>query len=296
MRILITGGSGLLGQYVNIELAKEHEILTLFNNKSGNTTLFNSANIDITKNEKLKEVFENFRPEAVIHLAAVASVQNAHAGNRGKVYEINVNATENISKLCTMYNCKLIYSSTDLVYAGYRGEFLKENSKKDPRSLYSETKLIGEAQVIRNCENYLILRIALLFGHGLYGRYNHFGSTFEKFRRGESVNLFYDQYRSPLELSDTARMINQLLNPEFTGMILNVGGSERVSRVDMAEILCEESGLPKSLINSISLYDIPGIPDVQDVSLDISIMKDAGINPSPIGESIRRVLNSYHNT
>ncbi len=53
MKVLITGGSGLLGQYLNIELSKEYEILTLYNQHPGNCGEFNSFKIDITDFENL---------------------------------------------------------------------------------------------------------------------------------------------------------------------------------------------------------------------------------------------------
>ena len=53
MKVLITGGSGLLGQYLNIELSKKYEILTLYNQHPGNCGEFNSFKIDITDFENL---------------------------------------------------------------------------------------------------------------------------------------------------------------------------------------------------------------------------------------------------
>lgn len=68
----------------------------------------------------------------------------------------------------------MIYISTDLVYAGYRGSFLKEDAKLIPASLYAETKLVGEMKVKESTDNYLILRTALLYGFGLNHSKCHF--------------------------------------------------------------------------------------------------------------------------
>ncbi|GJQ62571.1 MAG: NAD(P)-dependent oxidoreductase [Melioribacteraceae bacterium] len=296
MRILITGGSGLLGQYVNEQIAKEHDLLTLYNSVPANTRLFNSASVDITNFAKLEILFEQFNPDVVIHLAAVASVKEAHGGNKNLIYNINVNTTENIARLCERYRAKMIYTSTDLVYAGYRGKFLKEESKKDPRSLYAETKLIGEEKIKSVFNNYIILRTALLFGFGKNGRTNFFFNTYQKFLQIESVKLFYDQYRTPLELSDAARIISELIRTDVAGITMNFGGVERLSRVEMAEILCEEANLSKSSIDSVSMHDLPGMPDVQDVSLDISLMESLGLSPRMFRDSVRTMINSYQNT
>lgn len=296
MRILVTGGSGLLGQYVNEHIAKKHDLLTLYHSIPGNTGLYNSVRIDITDFERVGEIFSRFKPDVVIHLAAIASVKEAQGGNKGSIYNINVNATENIAKLCEKYSAKMVFTSTDLVYAGYRGEFLKEESKKDPRSLYAETKLIGEEKIKSVFDNYIILRTALLYGYGINGRVNHFYLTYQKFQRGETVNLFYDQYRTPLELSDAARIISELVCKDISGATMNFGGGEKLSRAEMAEILCEEANLPKSRITPVSMYDIAGMPDVQDVSMDISLVKSLGISPRSFRDSVRVMINSYQNT
>jgi len=56
-KILITGGSGLLGQYVNIEADKFFELLTLFNSNVGNCNNFNNANADIKNFKLIKKIF-----------------------------------------------------------------------------------------------------------------------------------------------------------------------------------------------------------------------------------------------
>ena len=69
MKILITGGSGLLGQYLNIDLRKNHEILTQYNANIGNCGNYNSIQLKLTNLEKLENVFRDFKPEFVVHLS-----------------------------------------------------------------------------------------------------------------------------------------------------------------------------------------------------------------------------------
>ena len=72
-KFLLTGGSGLLGQYLNIEAAIENDILTLYNNNVGNCDEFNSAKADITNFNLMEEIFSTFKPNVVIHTAAVTN-------------------------------------------------------------------------------------------------------------------------------------------------------------------------------------------------------------------------------
>src|ERR1039457_3200403 len=134
MKIFITGGSGLLGQYLNQVLSREYEILTQFNTKPGNCLQYNSVQADITNYKKIESLLNSFKPDIILHTAAISSVQIAAKLTSKFVFEVNVNATGKLAELSSSLNSKLIYSSTDLVYAGYRGSMLKEDGKLIPAS------------------------------------------------------------------------------------------------------------------------------------------------------------------
>ena len=204
MKILITGGSGTLGQYLNLELNGKHDILTQFNSNLGNCGSFNSVNLSIENYSKLEKVFLSFKPDVVIHTASISNAEKADRLAADMVYDINVNATQYIAELCDRYKAKLIYTSSDLVYAGYRGSMLKEDSKLIPVSLYAETKLMGEVKIQQTFGNYIILRMALMYGLGLNHSRNHFHFMFDELRNGNTVKLFTDQYRTPLALKEAA--------------------------------------------------------------------------------------------
>jgi dTDP-4-dehydrorhamnose reductase len=214
------------------------------------------------------------------------------------VYEINVNATKKIAKLCDKYKVKLIYTSTDLVYAGYRGSMLKEDAKLIPISLYAETKLMGEVKIQQTFDNYLILRVALLYGFGLNHSQNHFAEMYDNFKNNKKVKLFYDQFRTPISLNEIARIINKLCKIDIKNEIVNTGGKERVSRVELGEMLCDAAGFDKSLIDKIPMNEFwetsrlsgKDIPMVADVSMNTDKLQSYGIKLKNIKDSIKDIL------
>lgn len=290
MKIFITGGSGLLGQYLNKTLNKNHEILTQYNKHLGNCDEFNSVQLLLNDYKKLEEVISNFKPDIIIHTAAISNAEKAEKFHPKYVYEINVNATKRIAEFCDKVKAKLIYLSTDLVYAGYRGSLLSETSKLIPISLYAETKLMGEVKIQETFDNYIILRLALLIGLGLNHSRNFFHYMYENLKMGKPIKLFTDQYRSPLELNEAARMINELIGKEIKGEILNFGGNERLSRYDLGEILCEESNFDKSLLIKTTMEEENYPYKVSDVSMNIDKLKSFGIHLISIRDSIRNLL------
>ena len=289
-RILITGGSGLLGQYLNIECSVDNSLLTCYNNHIGNCNGFKNRKIDITEFDSVKEIFDSFQPEILIHSAAITNTIPLPGQNLKDVFNINVNATKNIAELCEKTKTKLIFISTDLVYAGYRSSMLKEDAKLIPVSFYAETKLMGETKIRDTFDNYLILRTALLYGLGLSHSNCHFDKMNKELKNGKSVTLFSDQFRTPIALKEAAKTIKQIALMDIRNETMNMGGIERVSRFELGEILCSVAGYDKSLLKKNSLDDLPQYPKVEDVSLNSDKLKSFGIKQKTIEENIFEII------
>jgi dTDP-4-dehydrorhamnose reductase len=290
LKILITGGSGLLGQYLNIELASKYEILTLYHFTAGNSSNYSSRQVDIKEEKSVEDIFKEFQPQIVIHTAAISNQEKATRFGDKLIYDTNVRATETIARLCLKYDAKLIYTSTDLVYAGYRGTMLKEDAKIAPISLYAETKLMGEIKIKNTFDNYIILRTSLLYGFGLSHRLCHFDKIFVDLKNKRRVRLFKDQVRTPLSLKEAARIIRFLCELDLRGETINLGGVEKISRVQLGRMLCEIGGFDPKLIVPISMKDVRNFPAVYDVSLNTEKLNLLGVQRLNVTDSIKEIL------
>lgn len=296
MKILITGGSGLLGQYLNAELSKSENIFTLYNSNTGNCRMFTSERADLTDQLNLRKIFLSFKPDIVIHTAAISRPEECDKLPADHVSAINVKSTLFIAELCDSYDAKLIFTSTDLVYDGDSGEMLREDSLLNPVSLYAQTKLQSEIGIKNIFDNYIILRTSLLYGLGMNHSSNNFHLMLQNFRNKKPVKLFYDQFRTPLALDNAALLIRDLIKLDLKDVVLNFGGRERVSRVELGEILCELGNFDNSLIERISMSDIPGIHKVADVSMNTDKLQSAGLLQKSIEESVQKILGIVDNT
>ena len=290
MKILITGGSGLLGQYLNLSLSNEHSIITLYHSNIGNCKDYNSLKINICDYPALLNTFNDFKPDVVIHTAAISHPILPEGISSKDVYALNVTVTKNVAELCEKFNSILIYTSTDLVYAGYRGSMLKEDAKLIPVSLYAETKLMGEIKIQQTFDNYIVLRTALLFGFGINHSKNHLHQMYLDLENGKTVNLFTDQYRTPLSLIEAARIINELVSNDVKSEVINFGGLERVSRYELGEKLCEIAKFDKNLLNKINMDDVPGLQKVKDVSMNTDKLQSFGIKQKTLDEMILEIM------
>ena len=290
MKIFITGGSGMVGQFLNLEFGRHHQILTQFNQHPGNCINYNNIQLDLNDCEKVENVFKKFQPEVVIHTAAVSNSERADAASSQLVYNLNVNSTKYLAELCKEYNSLLIYASTDTVYAGYRGSMLKEDAKLIPISLYAETKLMGEVKIQETFDNYLIFRVPLQIGLCIGHTLNNFHKLYSNIKSGAKTKLFTDQYRTPLALHETARIIREFAEKKINGEIVNIAGDERVSRYELGELLCEIINSDKNLLIPSTMDEI-GLPyKVADVSMNNDKMKSFGINPKPLRKMIEESL------
>ncbi len=291
MKVFITGGGGLLGQYLNLSLSRDFQILTMFHKRAGNATLFNNVKGDVRDFKFVKSILDDFKPDVIIHNAAISNAELADKAGREVTMAVNVSATEKLAELNEKLNSVFIFNSTDLVYAESKGKLLTENSPLNPVSLYAESKALAEEKIKLKTGKYLILRNALMYGFGLNHSRNHFHNVFEKLKNSESVKLFTDQFRTPLELADAANLINLLIKKRVWGKTLNFGGVEKVSRFELGLAVCKVFGFNESLLQPTLLKDAPVKYKVADVSMDVTELLLLGLHPQKIKEALKKLKN-----
>jgi dTDP-4-dehydrorhamnose reductase len=286
MKILLTGASGFLGSALMNKLSAGKDVLGIYSA----TPVQGAAQVDITDFNRMEKTVNDFGPDVIIHTAAISRVDAAENMPRDIVMDINVFSTQNIAEICADNNIKLIYTSTDLVYSGNEGGNLKESAKLDPASFYAETKLMGEIAIKNTFDNYIILRAALLYG--LHSKANFFGKMFEALGNGNEVRLFHDQFRSPLSVIEAASMILNICKLDIRGEVINFGGLERLSRLDMGTMVCEEAGFDAKNIIKTSIYDMKDVSGVPDVSMDSGKLDSLGIKRKGYRESLKDILKT----
>ncbi len=164
-KLLVTGSAGFIGSTFCYEALKRgFEVMGMDNysnsNKSSTEILksysnkFSFCELDLSTNlETLKEEFKKFQPDAVIHLAALKSVQ-ASEEDPTLYWKNNLGSTSNVIESMHEISCKkLIFSSSASVYAAYNELPLTEDSALDPISIYGKTKLACENLIQDSCRN-----------------------------------------------------------------------------------------------------------------------------------------------
>ena len=245
-RILITGGSGLLGSELYIGLKSIFNVLTI--SKTGHNKC---KKLDITNIDNLNNLISNFKPEIIINCAAFTDVDNAEL-DRNIARKVNVIGLSNIIK-CSNKNTKIIHISSDYVFDGEKGNYF-ENDQTFPINYYGKTKLEAENILIGSNHKYLIIRPNVLFTSNLTKK--HFLSwILNSLKCGNYISLVTDQISNPTYIPNLTSFITDAILIGYEGLC-HFGSDDYISRYDYALKVCTIYGYDNNKIVPLSSNEL----------------------------------------
>ncbi|MEN7982571.1 MAG: SDR family oxidoreductase, partial [Nanoarchaeota archaeon] len=155
-KVLITGGSGLLGSNLAEIFCKDFEVFIIFNKNPVKIDYCNEMKIDLIDFENVEKIIKKINPLIIIHCAALTNVDYCEK-NPKEAKEINCDSTKNLARIGKEIGAKFIYISTDSIFDGETGGY-SENDIPNPINVYAKTKLEGEEEVRKINGNYIIIR------------------------------------------------------------------------------------------------------------------------------------------
>ena len=290
-KVLVTGSNGLLGQKIIYSLIERKDIDLLASSKGLNRLIIKSGyryvDLDITKNDEVKEVFENENPDAVINCAAMTNVDYCEE-NQDSCWEINVKAVENLAKSCEVSKSHLLHLSTDFVFDGKSGPY-NENDKPNPLHFYAKSKLKSEEIVKKIMTNWTIARTIIIYGiTDNMSRSNIVLWAKKEIENGNTINVVNDQLRSPTLAEDLAKGCISIIDKSAFGLY-HLSGPKTYSILDLVHKVADFYNLDKSLIlpvTSASLNQSATRP--LSTGFDITkARKDLEFNPVDFLEGIK---------
>lgn len=229
MRVLVTGAKGQLG----------HDVVQCLEAAGVGRYSIIIVDFDLSEIDYTVEYIRSHTPDIVIHCAAYTDVDAAEEDYE-KCWTINVEVTAAIASICKELNSKMIYISTDYVFSGEEDTPYEINSKPCPLSVYGQTKLQGEREVIRLVDSHFIVRTS--WAYGLNG--NNFVQSMLHIGKEQSfVSVVADQCGSPTFTEDLAVFIMELVNSEKYG-VYHATNEGYCSWAEFAQEIFKESGYP----------------------------------------------------
>lgn len=312
-RVLVVGGTGYLGQHVlqgfseiqattPCDLAFTHHsnppppaLLTIFPHLL-------PFHVDLKTGQGFQAISQTFGPPDVVINCAALSIPRACEMDPAAAMSVNVPSSL-VNWLLSLEesNSLLIHLSTDQVYEGVKS-FYKEDDETVPVNVYGKSKVAADQFISEKCSNFAILRSSIIFGPQTV-------SPVPKslpiqwidgvLSKGNTSEFFHDEFRCPVYVKDVVAAILALSkrwisDGKQTKLLLNVGGPDRVSRLQMAETVADIRGYNPSLIKSVSASTVDrGVKSPADISMDITkLVQTLGVTPTSFRDGVRLTLST----
>ena len=237
MKVLITGASGFLGQYLIKQLKAEHEVFT-FSNRSGNDFVF-----DITKTIPSLPHFD-----IVIHAAGKAHSIPKSIEDSNEFFNVNVEGTKNLLKaLETNKPQQFVYISSVSVYGLDEGTLINENSPLLGSTPYAKSKIQAEDFAVKwgnwNDVNITIFRLPLIVGINPPG---NLGKMINAIRKGRYFKIGDGSSRKSMILAENLGIFLNTIDLNTKG-VFNLTDGYHPNFAEIEELICNQISKSKPI-------------------------------------------------
>lgn len=251
MKILLTGGTGLLGHGLLRTRPAQIHVTSLYQRPNEEYEKEeNQLQLDIRNKGEMETLFRINHFDLVIHAAGIASVDYVKS-NYAESLESNIVGTLNISSLCRRKNIPMVYISSNAVFDGEKAPY-DEEAAPGPVNEYGEIKLECENLIRRTLVQYLIVRPILMYGWNRPGgRKNPVTWMLDELRSKKPIHMVNDVFENPIYNLDCAEAIWRLVEKGTLGTI-HLAGPERLNRYEFACTVADVFQLDRGLITPVS--------------------------------------------
>jgi dTDP-4-dehydrorhamnose reductase len=220
MKIVIVGAGGRLGAALQREYREKYDV-----------TGFNHAQLDLKKFDDVRSKLRPMSFGVLINAAAFTNVDLCET-ERDRAFLINAEAPGVLAEVCTAKDAKLIHLSTDYVFDGEKRAPYIERDEANPISVYGESKLAGEKNVLAAENGHLVVRVSWVFGPD---RPSFIDAMIKRAQQDEKIEAISDKFSTPTYTHDIARMLPQFFDRDVEGGILHFANGGKCSWQEYAQ-------------------------------------------------------------
>lgn len=270
-KILITGGSGLLGGNLTKMACERFKTYATYYGHPIKIKNCNTLPLDIRNSNAVHQIVAKINPELIVHTAALTNVDYCE-NHQKEAWDLNVEGTRNMAKAAKEVGARFIYISTDSIFDGKRGMYTEEDTP-NPLNYYAKTKLEGEKLLSQFDLNFTIIRTNI-YGWNMQEKFSLAEWVINELQNKKKVAMFRDIFFTPILVNNLSEAIFEVAEFDLRG-VLNVAGAERCSKLQFGQKIADVFGMDNSYITPISVEDFSGFkaPRPRDPSLDVSKAK-----------------------
>ena len=288
MKLLVLGGSGLIGHAIVKKSKNEFDVLTTYYRNSVAVDNVNSFECYFPNDlDKLEEVVKKEKPDVIVNTIGYSNIDFCES-NKNNTEMLHVETTERICNICESNDSKQIFLSSDYVFDGEKGDY-SENDIPNPVNFYGLSKLKAEQLILKSPIN-TVIRTSVIYDWDYRARF--FNYVIKNLQNNQEVNATTDVYNSVTFLDNLVESIFKVIKLNQNG-IFHVVDSTCVNRFEFAEIIAKNFQLDKNLIKTVSVQDEPKniAKRPKNACLNNSkAKKELGLNFNTIEEGVSRVF------
>jgi dTDP-4-dehydrorhamnose reductase len=246
MKIAVLGSTGQLGSdAVRVLLSRGHEVVALSHEA-----------VEVTDREAVRAALHPIQADVVVNCAAFVRVDDAE-DRALEVFKTNAIGALNVARTCSDQKAVCVFISTDFVFDGEKDTAYTETDVPHPINVYGASKLAGEYLVRASCQDWIIVRVASLFGKsGARGKGGNFVETvLRKAEAREGLRVVTDIQMSPTYTVDAATALEGLITSGARGLF-HVTNHGSCSWFEFARKVIELSGI-EARVDPISSAEYP---------------------------------------
>ncbi len=191
-RIIVIGANGRLGA----ALAREYQ--GVFSVKA-----FARSQLDLGKLDQVRSTLSETEFDLLLNCAALTNVDYCES-HSDEAFLINAQGPRLVAEICREKSAKLVHISTDYVFDGKQDTPYIEEDLPAPLSVYAESKLAGEREVLAVSQKNLVVRLSWVFGPD---KPSFIDQIIQRARENETVTAVADKFSSPTYTIDVANWL-----------------------------------------------------------------------------------------
>ena len=203
MRVLIVGAKGMLGSDLMQSLRNTQQVIGT-----------DIEDFDITDQKETLEALLDIRPQWVVNVAAHTQVDRCEKEIE-LAFGVNAEGVKNLALACKEVQAKLFHVSTDYVFDGKKQKPYVEEDTPVPISVYGQSKLKGESYIHDILDDFIIIRIAGLYGKG---GTNFVNTIIKAAQEKDELTVVNDQWVSPTYAVDLSKAMGVLIKVSPKGI------------------------------------------------------------------------------